>query len=194
MIGVPAAVNVPLAAGARPAPLDPGPPTPASPSAPPPTTAAPPLPPVEVPAIPVPPPVGATVGGAEAVVRIASVGIDLAVVAGGQSVIDRGLVAHYVAAGWEPPVAAGSPGTYWLAGHHETHGAPFADLPLVAVGDEIVVTTGTSAFAYTVTSTAVTDLWPGDEAVYGTDPSAATILLQTCIGERRFLVRGVLRG
>jgi len=131
--------------------------------------------------------------GTEAVVTIASVGMELPVVSGGQSVIDRGVVAHYTADGWEPPVAAGAPGTYWLAAHRTTHGGPFRTLPDVAVGNEIRVKTGSHAFVYTVTSMEVTGLFPGDDAVYGTDPTAAVILLQTCIdGNRRLLVHGTL--
>lgn len=131
--------------------------------------------------------------GAEATVTIASVGIRLPVVLGGQSVIDQGLVAHYTAPGWEDPVPAGAPGTYWLAAHATTHGAPFATLPEIAVGAEIRLDAGGRTFVYTVTSTQVTGLYPGDDLMYGTDPSAPVILLQTCIdSSRRLLVHGTL--
>jgi LPXTG-site transpeptidase (sortase) family protein len=131
--------------------------------------------------------------GTEAVVAIPSLGIDLPVIQGGQAVIDQGVVAHYTAPGWEPPVAAGAPGTYWLAAHHETHGAPFAVLPDVAIGAEIRVTTNARTFVYTVTSKEVVGLLPGDEVVYGTDPGASVILLQTCLDNtRRVLVHGTL--
>jgi LPXTG-site transpeptidase (sortase) family protein len=139
------------------------------------------------------PVVAALPSGTEAVVSIASVGIELPVVSGGQSVIDRGVVAHYTAPGWEPPVPAGAPGTYWLAAHRTTHGGPFRTLTDVVAGAEIRVATGSQTFVYTVTSTEVTGLYPGDDAVYGTDPTAAVILLQTCIdGSRRLLVHGTL--
>ncbi len=147
--------------------------------------------PVAGPAAPEPT-VAALPAGTEAIVTIASVGMELAVVSGGQAVIDQGVVAHYTAAGWEPPVPAGAPGTYWLAAHHTTHGGPFGALPDVAVGAEIRVEAGSRTFVYTVTSTEVTGLWPGDDAVYGTDPTASVILLQTCIGSSRLLVHGTL--
>jgi LPXTG-site transpeptidase (sortase) family protein len=144
----------------------------------------------EVPAAPAPATVPA---GAEAVVAIASVGLELPVVLGGQSVIDQGHVAHYTAPGWEDPVPAGAPGTYWLAAHATTHGAPFRSLPDVAVGAEIRLDTGSQTFLYTVTSTQVTGLYPGDDLMYGTDPTASVILLQTCIDDtRRLLVHGTL--
>ncbi len=138
--------------------------------------------------------VNATVpSGAEAVVTIASIGIDLPVVLGGQSVIDQGVVAHYTAPGWEPPVPAGAPGTYWLAAHATTHGSPFGTLPDIAVGTEVHVNTGSQTFVYTVTSKQVTGLWPGDDVMYGTDPTVPVILLQTCVdGVRRLLVHGTL--
>jgi LPXTG-site transpeptidase (sortase) family protein len=130
---------------------------------------------------------------AYASVSIASLGIDLPVIDGGQAVIDQGVVAHYIADGWEPPVAAGDQGTYWLAAHHETHGSPFADLPDIAVGAEIRVNVGGRTFVYTVTSKEVVGLLPGDAAVYGTDPTARVILLQTCLDEtRRALIHGIL--
>ena len=63
----------------------------------------------------------------------------------------------------------------------------------MAVGAEVRVTTSGQTFVYTVTSTEVTGLQPGDAAVYGTDPTAAVILLQTCVdATRRFLVHGTL--
>jgi LPXTG-site transpeptidase (sortase) family protein len=126
-------------------------------------------------------------------VTIASVGIELPVFLGGQSVIDQGLVTHYTAPGWEDPVWPGAPGTYWLAAHATTHGAPFGSLPDLAAGAEIRLDTGTQTFTYTVTSTQITGLYPGDDLMYGIDPTAAVILLQTCIDDtRRLLVHGTL--
>jgi LPXTG-site transpeptidase (sortase) family protein len=131
--------------------------------------------------------------GTEAIISVPSLGIELPIISGGQSVIDQGVVAHYTAPGWEPPVAAGAPGTYWLAAHHATHGAPFEALPDVAVGAEIRVATSSQTFVYTVTSKEVVGLLPGDEAVYGTNPGAPLVLLQTCLDNtRRVLVHGTL--
>jgi LPXTG-site transpeptidase (sortase) family protein len=138
-------------------------------------------------------PMATAPAGTEAIVTVPSLGIELPIIAGGQSVIDQGVVAHYTAPGWEPPVAAGAPGTYWLAAHHATHGAPFEALPDVAIGAEIRITTSSQTFVYTVTSKEVVGLLPGDEAVYGTDPAAPVILLQTCLDNtRRVLVHGTL--
>ena len=130
---------------------------------------------------------------AEATVSIPSLGVELPVVEGGQSVIDEGVVAHYVAAGWKDPVAPGAAGTYWLAAHHVTHGGPFAALPQISVGAEIRITTDTSTFIYTVTSVQVVGLSPGDVPIYGVDDSSPVILLQTCVDNtHRFLVHGTL--
>jgi LPXTG-site transpeptidase (sortase) family protein len=131
--------------------------------------------------------------GSEATVSIARLGIELPVVAGGQDVIDQGVVAHYWAEGWRVPAAAGGVGTYWLAAHHATHGSPFALVPQMVVGDEIDVTTAGQTFTYTVTSTEVVEDDAGFGPVYGTDPAAKVILLQTCLDHfRRLLVHGTL--
>jgi LPXTG-site transpeptidase (sortase) family protein len=131
--------------------------------------------------------------GAEATVSIPDLGIDLPVVEGGQSVIDEGIVAHYTATGWLEPTPAGAVGTYWLAAHHATHGGPFADLPDIAVGDAVTITTPTESFTYTVTSLEVVRPDAGFGPVYGADPSARAILLQTCLDStRRLLVHGIL--
>jgi LPXTG-site transpeptidase (sortase) family protein len=137
---------------------------------------------------------GATAPDVEGTVSVPSLGIDLPIVEGGQSVIDEGVVAHYTAAGWKDPVAAGAPGTYWLAAHHVTHGGPFRALPAVAIGAEIRVTEHDRTFVYVVTSTEVVGLLPGDVAIYGTDTTAPVILLQTCTDDtHRFLVHGRLQ-
>lgn len=131
--------------------------------------------------------------GAEATIAIPRLGIDLAVYGGGQDVIDQGLVAHYWAEGWREPVAAGAAGTYWLAAHHETHGSPFLRVPELVVGDQIIVTTATQTFTYRVSSLEVVLDDAGFGPVYGADPSAPLILLQTCLDSvRRLLVHGTL--
>jgi LPXTG-site transpeptidase (sortase) family protein len=124
---------------------------------------------------------------------IPRLGIEASVVAGGQDAIDQGHVVHYWAPGWREPVGAGEPGTYWLAAHHETHGSPFLALPEVQVGDRIAVTTSTRISTYEVTSTEVVLDDAGFGPVYGTDPAAPRILLQTCLDEvHRLLVHGTL--
>jgi LPXTG-site transpeptidase (sortase) family protein len=146
---------------------------------------------VPAPALPAP---DATAAVVEGTVSVPSLGIDLPIVEGGQPVIDEGVVAHYMADGWKDPVAAGAPGTYWLAAHHVTHGGPFRALPAIAIGAEVRVTEYGQTFVYVVTSTEVVGLLPGDVAIYGSDTTAPVILLQTCTDEtHRFLVHGRLQ-
>jgi len=85
-------------------------------------------------------------------------------------------------------------GTYWLAGHHSTHGEPFARVPELVAGDRVVVTSRTGAsFTYTITSTQVVGTRAPRTTIYGTNPSARRILLQTCLDStRRFLAHGTL--
>jgi LPXTG-site transpeptidase (sortase) family protein len=113
---------------------------------------------------------------------------------GGQEVIDQGVVTHYSGPVSRPPVSVGEAGTYWLAGHQSTHGKPFARLPEAAVGDQVVVTSRPGvSFTYTVTSRQIVGTKAPRTTLYGTDPSARRILLQTCLGStRRLLVHGTL--
>jgi sortase family protein len=144
-------------------------------------------------AAPIPSRPVAAVPDEEATVAIPSLGIDLPIVAGGQAIIDDGVVAHYVAPGWRPPVGPGAVGTYWLAAHDVTHGAPFEKLPEVAIGAKVLVTTTLHTYVYTVTSLQVVGVYAGYGPVYGTDPQARSILLQTCLDStRRLLVHGTL--
>lgn len=85
-------------------------------------------------------------------------------------------------------------GTYWLAGHQATHGKPFATVPELVEGDPVVVTSRLGiSFTYTITSTQVVGTKAPRTTIYGTDPSARRILLQTCLGStRRFLAHGTL--
>jgi LPXTG-site transpeptidase (sortase) family protein len=131
--------------------------------------------------------------GEEALLTIPSLGIRLPILLGGQATIDRGLVTHYEASGWRAPVAAGAPGTYWLAAHHSTHGSPFANLPNIRAGALIVIDlmSGTE-IRYQVTSAQVVGTSASDLTVYGPDRSTPRILLQTCEGGAyRLLVHGV---
>ena len=131
--------------------------------------------------------------GEEATVAIPSLHIDLPVVEGGQSVIDEGVGRPLRRRRLVGPIAAGAPGTYWLAAHHVTHGGRFDALPNIKIGDEVVVRTSTHTFVYTVTATQVVGIYAGYGPVYGNDPSARKILLQTCLNATdRFLVHGVL--
>lgn len=133
--------------------------------------------------------------GSEGSVSIPSLGIELPIFEGGQSVIDEGVAAHYTAAGWLEPTGAGAVGTYWLAAHHVTHGAPFGALPGISLGAQVLIRTLNQTFTYTVTSTEVVEHDAGFGPVYGADPSASVILLQTCVDStRRLLVHGTLTG
>lgn len=147
-------------------------------------------------AAPVPAPPVSTVAGQEATLVIASLGMRLPVVLGGQATIDRGVVAHYEGGGWRPAVAAGAPGTYWLAAHHATHGTPFWALPSIQVGAIIAIDpVGGREIRYQVTSTQVVGTTASNLTVYGPDATTARILLQTCEGGAyRLLVHGVLIG
>jgi sortase A len=134
-----------------------------------------------------------SVPGEEATVLIPSLGIDLPVVGGGQSVIDEGVVAHYSGPGWRAPTAAGAVGTYWLAAHHVTHGGPFGRLPSIRVGAHVLVVTPVHTYTYTVTSLQVVGTTATYATVYGGDPAARLVLLQTCLGAvERLLVHGLL--
>jgi sortase (surface protein transpeptidase) len=128
-------------------------------------------------------------------VSIPAIGLNLPVFPGGQSVIDEGVVTHFWAPGWRPPVAAGQAGTYWLAAHHVTHGAPFLNLPSVRPGDLVIITPahGGPVVRYVITSLQVVGTTVAFTTVYGTDTTTPRLLLQTCEGSAyRLLVHGVL--
>lgn len=57
----------------------------------------------------------------------------------------------------EDTADAGQEGNYVLAGHRVTHGEPFADLPELEPGDEVIVETRTATYTY-VLDTGGTDL------------------------------------
>jgi LPXTG-site transpeptidase (sortase) family protein len=137
-------------------------------------------------------PAAARVPGQEARVEIPSLRISLPVVRGGQEVIDRGVAAHYAAAGWRAPTEPGRSGTYWLAAHDSA--GVFGRLPEITEGAEVrVVADRGTVYTYRVTSLATVGETATDADVYGNDASAARILLQTCVGpDRRLLVHGDL--
>ena len=191
-------VSEAVATSIAPAPSPPpAPPAPATPL----TTAAPIAPrPATPPAPTAAPPASSLAAnwpaGAEAWIAIPSLNLSLPIFMGGQSVIDRGVATHYLAAGWRAPVAPGAAGTYWLAAHHVTHGAPFLNVPNIKVGAEIDITDRSqTTYRYRVTGMETVGTSATDATVYGTDPAAAKILLQTCLGSAyRLLVHGILIG
>ena len=129
----------------------------------------------------------------EAMVEVPSLDISLPVVRGGQRVIDQGVAAHYSDTRSRPAVDPGQPGTYWLAAHGSTPGSPFERLAAVADGAQVRITTLAGAtFTYTITSRDLVGADATHATVYGPDTTTARILLQTCQGSQRLLVRGVL--
>ena len=74
------------------------------------------------------------------------------VYAGGQSMIDAGFVTLVTDAGVNPVLATrpGEPGTLWLAGHRTTHGAAFSQVPSLADGALVTVSSGGVTATYRV--------------------------------------------
>jgi sortase (surface protein transpeptidase) len=136
----------------------------------------------------------AMVPGQEATVEIPSLGISLAVVRGGQDVIDRGVAAHYEGKNLRLPTDPGQPGTYWLAAHNSTHGSPFGNLHDIADGAEVrIIGRDGTVFTYRITSRDLVGTTTTLATVYGADATVPSILLQTCEGAaQRLLVHGVL--
>lgn len=84
-------------------------------------------------------------GNASAILHIPRFGDDYAVP------VLEGSTDEVLAAGvghMEDTAAAGGKGNYVLAGHRVTHGEPFADLPELEVGDEIIVETRAATYTY----------------------------------------------
>ncbi|NNF64764.1 MAG: class E sortase [Acidimicrobiia bacterium] len=76
---------------------------------------------------------------------------------------------------WTP--LPGQPGNAVISGHRTTYGAPFLDLDLVEIGDEIMVETALGAHVYSVRESFVVE--PTD--VWVTDPRpGAWLTLTTC--------------
>ncbi len=115
----------------------------------------------------------------------------LPIVPGGQGTINSGVVAHYRAPDWLPPVGPGGPGAYWLAAHN-TCGL-FATLPQISDGAEIVIRSvdGSMLATYRVAGRTSFDgagkvAW-SDFYRYGSDRPYA--VLQSCIpGNRRLII------
>ncbi len=74
------------------------------------------------------------------------------VYAGGQSMIDSGFVTLVTDAGVNQVLATspGEPGTLWLAGHRTTHGAAFSEVPDLADGALVTVSSGDATATYRV--------------------------------------------
>ncbi len=123
--------------------------------------------------------------GAVARISMAAIGLDLPVYRGSQSTIDLGVATLFDdgPGGWSAPVALGGRGTVWIAAHHTSHGAPFRLVDRMAVGDRISVRDANGAvYTYQVVDRRIvgTAVTPG--AIYGDDPSAHRLVVQTSMG------------
>lgn len=124
-------------------------------------------------------------GANEYVLEIPSIELSEPVVAGDQAELDQGAVTavDWSAQGYPASCLPGEGCTVWLAGHRTTHGAVFARLPELGIGDPIAIHFHGQRFSYTVTS--VADV-PGSAA-----PAVITgdLVLQTSLpGDRRLLI------
>lgn len=84
-------------------------------------------------------------GNASAILRIPRFGKDFEVP------VLEGSTDEVLAAGvghMEDTAQAGAQGNYVLAGHRVTHGEPFADLPSLEPGDEVIVMTRAATYTY----------------------------------------------
>lgn len=114
--------------------------------------------------------------------RIPAIGMDREVVTGGQPEIDAGNVVLCTncgrSVGWP-----GSGQTVWIAAHRSSHGASFAKVPDLSVGDVIEVVHDGISRSYTVTgSQAVDRLHPPAGAISG------PLVLQTSLGGDQVLL------
>lgn len=121
---------------------------------------------------------------------------------GGQPMIDAGFVTLVTDAGANPVLATrpGDPGTLWLAGHRTTRGAAFAQVPDLADGALVSVSSGGATATYRVVGRSYVEVRGGrvvDAA--GTATATATwasiirsdfsgnlaprLVLQTCEGD-----------
>ncbi|MDR0504871.1 MAG: class E sortase [Bifidobacteriaceae bacterium] len=96
------------------------------------------------------------------------------------SVLDKGLVGHYV-----DTQAPGEVGNFAVAGHRITHGEPFAKIQTLRIGDDIIVETDKYFLVYQMTSYKIVS--PNDIAVIwpvpnqeGAVPVKRLITLTTC--------------
>jgi LPXTG-site transpeptidase (sortase) family protein len=146
------------------------------------------------------PPDEVELGDGYAILRIPRLGTEWAwVVVQGVQMADlaRG-PGHY-----EDTANPGELGNFSIAGHRAGHGAPFANLDEIEVGDAVEVETATGVWTYTIdegptiidpTDTWVVDPTPGQGSE--ADPSARRITLTTCHprygSSQRMYVSGVL--
>jgi sortase (surface protein transpeptidase) len=134
--------------------------------------------------------------GAVAWLTVPAIGLERPVYRGGQSTIDRGLATLFDdgPGGWRAPISPGAEGTLWIAGHHTSHGAPFLLVDRIKVGD-VALVRGPDGVTYTYRFVArkIVGTSVNSSAVYGTDPAAHRMILQTSMGRtHRLLLTGSL--
>ena len=113
-------------------------------------------------------------GQALGIIEIPDISVDLVFVAGvGKQELKLG-PGHYP--GTPLP---GQFGNASIAGHRTTYGAPFSNLDLLEVGDEIVITYPSATYVYLVSSTSI--VTPDDVSVIATkDSNKGSLTLTTC--------------
>ena len=113
-------------------------------------------------------------GQALGLIEIPDISVDLVFVAGvGKQELKLG-PGHYP--GTPLP---GQFGNASIAGHRTTYGAPFGNLDLLEVGDEIVITYPSATYVYLVSSTSI--VTPDEVSVIATkDSSKGSLTLTTC--------------
>ncbi|MGH8824672.1 MAG: class E sortase [Jiangellaceae bacterium] len=140
------------------------------------------------------------IGDGYALLRIPTLGDDW------EWVVVQGVELSDLARGpghYDDTAGPGELGNVAIAAHRSGHGAPFADLDKVGVGDTVEVETAAGTWTYTIdeparviepTDTWVVDPVPGQEA--GTEPTQRRITLTTCHprygSSQRMYVSGVL--
>ena len=88
----------------------------------------------------------------------------------------------------------GSGGNVGIAGHRTTYGAPFSQLDLVEIGDEILLTVGSNKYHYKVDEVEIVDAVSGSYVLYNRGDDRIT--LTTChpkySARQRLVVSGIL--
>ena len=89
----------------------------------------------------------------------------------------------------------GSGGNVGIAGHRTTYGAPFGELDLVSIGDEISLTFGPNKYTYIVDQIHIVPARGGEYLLYnnGVDRLTLTTCHPKYSGKERLVVSGVLK-
>jgi sortase A len=113
-------------------------------------------------------------GDAIARLEIPAIGVDKIVVAGVEKSDLKKGPGHYP----DTPLP-GQLGNAAIAGHRTTYGQPFYDIDKLKVGDEIIATTPSGRFVYTVTGQQIVSA-DDYQVVATTDPTVASLTLTSC--------------